>query len=126
MLSTLTLCLRLLAAAGLLVCGKIVAAEAPLQWEAQPAQFTAGDAPHAEVKFTLRNDSASPVTIKDIQPSCGCTTVDAPAPPWTLSPQGKADIAVRVDLRGKRGALHKTVRLVTSAGSLTLPVKLNI
>jgi mono/diheme cytochrome c family protein len=123
---TTTLPLRLLAAVWLLALGKIVAAESPLQWEAQPVQFTGGDASHAEMKFTLRNDSAAPITIKDVQPSCGCTTVEAPPLPWTLSSRESGVIAVRVDLRGKHGELHKTVRLATSAGHLTLPVKITI
>jgi cytochrome c553 len=124
---TPTLPLRLLAAlGGLLVLGEAVARDNPLQWEAEPAQFTAGDGSHAEMKFNLRNDSAAPVTIKDLQPSCGCTTVAAPPRPWTLPPQARSSFAVRIDLRGKRGELHKTVKIVTSAGNMTVPVKLTI
>ena len=126
MASTSIFSLSLLAIVWLLAGAKAVAANDPLQWEAQPPQFTADDASQAEVKFTLRNDSPAPVTIKDLAPSCGCTTVETPPLPWTLLSQAKGVIAVRVDLRGKRGELHKTVRLVTSAGDLTLPVKIDI
>lgn len=126
MASTTIFSLRGLAIVWLLAGVEAIAANDPLQWEAQPVQFTADDASQAEVKFTLRNDSPAPATITELVPSCGCTTVEAPPLPWTLLPQAKGVLVVRVDLRGKRGELHKTVRLVTSAGDMSLPVKIDI
>jgi mono/diheme cytochrome c family protein len=110
---------------GLFTNGLLRAAD-PLVWRAEPAQFTVEDSSLAEIRITLRNDTTEPVTITEIQPSCGCTVVDGPALPWTLARQSSGTFLARVDLRGKSGRLHKTISLVTSAGAMSRPVEIHI
>lgn len=102
------------------------AAAHPLQWSVVPVRFTEADHAHAEVRFSLRNSSDAPLTIFEAEPSCGCTLVETPGRPWTLPPRAEGVLVARVDLRGKRGELHKVIRLTTSAGDVSLPVKIQI
>lgn len=110
--------------AGLLATG--LSAAAALEWTTAPVRFTTEDHSQAEVRFYLHNVSNAPLTITGVESSCGCTVVETPTRPWTLPPQAKGDLVARVDLRGKRGELHKTIRLITSAGDFSLPVKVLI
>jgi cytochrome c553 len=70
--------------------------------------------------------SPVPVTILDVHPSCGCTTVELPARPWTISPGSNGVIKISVNLAGKNGMLFKTVNVSTDRGSKTLTLRINI
>lgn len=116
---------RRILATGLLLAN-LPAPASPLAWTMAPVQFTTEDHTHAEIRFSLRNSSDAPLTINEVEPSCGCTVVEAPARPWTLPPRTGGVLVAQVDLRGKRGELHKVIRLITSAGDVSLPVKIQI
>ncbi len=67
-----------------------------------------------------------PVTILDVHPSCGCTTVELPPRPWLLPPGTNADINVNVNLAGKSGIVFKSVTFVTDKGRKDLTLQINI
>jgi mono/diheme cytochrome c family protein len=101
-------------------------AGAAVEWTSAPVQFTADDHSAAEIRFTIQNSSDIPLTITRVDTSCGCTVAETPPQPWIIAPQAKGAFVARVDLRGKRGELHKTIWVTTSAGEVTLPVKIRI
>lgn len=76
--------------------------------------------------FALTNTSASPVVIKQVTSSCGCTTISLPSQPWTLAPGDNGKIQVDVDVRNKWGMLAKNITLDTTAGSKQLVLLINI
>lgn len=76
--------------------------------------------------FALTNTSSSPVVIKQVTSSCGCTTISLPSQPWTLAPGDNGKIQVDVDLRNKWGMLAKNITLDTTAGSKQLVLLINI
>jgi len=67
------------------------------------------------------------VLVNDVRTSCGCTVARLPEYPWKLAPGTNGQIQVTVDLRGKRGLLHKIVYVYTAAyGVKSLAVKVNV
>jgi len=81
----------------------------------------------AEFSFTVTNTSTHPVTINEVQTSCGCTLAELPAtPPWKLAPGAHGTMAVTVNFGGKDGRVMKTVEVDSSEGLQTLLVNVNI
>ena len=76
--------------------------------------------------FNFTNVATNAITILNVRPSCGCTTVQLPPLPWKIDPGMNGRIGVRVNLAGKNGALFKTVNVYTDKGSQVLSVKINI
>lgn len=74
--------------------------------------------------FTATNETGAEVTIERVQPSCGCTTVELPALPWTLAPGASGTMHVTVDLKDKQGEIEKTLLVDSSVGSETLLIRL--
>lgn len=62
----------------------------------------------------IRNNSEEPVTIVDVQTSCGCTVAE-PASKVIL-PGGFTTLAVKIDTAMKRGDVKKWVQVTDSAG----------
>ncbi len=89
----------------------------PLVWDATFKEVVgrAGDT-NVQVSFSVTNQSASSIVIHDVSASCACSRVIAPARPWILSPGESGKLAVVTDVRGKSGALVKTIVLSTSVG----------
>ena len=74
-------------------------------------------------EFVFTNNSARPVTIINVQASCGCTT-----PGWTKEPvqPGKNGyIQASYDPRGRPGAFNKTLTVTTDldGGAIVLQIK---
>jgi hypothetical protein len=74
-------------------------------------------------EFVFTNSSPRPVTIINVQASCGCTTPD-----WSKEPiqPGKTGfIQARYDPRGRPGAFHKTLTVTTDleGGAIVLQIK---
>ncbi|MDR1666960.1 MAG: DUF1573 domain-containing protein [Bacteroidales bacterium] len=62
--------------------------------------------------FTFRNDGTSPLIIKNVTTTCGCTT-----PEWTKQPvaPGKSGlIKVSYDVKGRPGAIDKTITVLSN------------
>lgn len=77
-----------------------------------------------KVEFTVKNETGNAVTIFSIKPSCGCTTLQTPAIPWTLPPDGTGSVRVAIDLRDKHGEFEKTILVESSIGTQTLLIRL--
>lgn len=81
---------------------------------------------NAVVSFTVTNVSASPVIIRDVALSCGCSAATMPAKPWTLKSGEHGQITVTTDVRGKRGSLVKTAIVYASSGTRVLTYQVDI
>ena len=95
----------------------------------QPAAYLAWDAERKEYKaeltdtnahftFWLTNVSKETVLVNSVRTSCGCTAAQLPTTPWSLAPGSNGPIKVTMDLRGKRGAVTKSVMVDTTAGGM--------
>ena len=80
----------------------------------------------ANFTFWFTNTSHEEVIINAVRTSCGCTVAKLVATPWHIQPGTNGPIDVTVDLRGKSGSIAKAVTVESSAGSLSLIVKMNI
>lgn len=78
------------------------------------------------VSFTVTNVSATPVIIRDVALSCGCSVASMPAKPWTLKPGEHGQVTVTTDVRWKRGLLLKTAIVYASSGTRVLTYEVNI
>ncbi|MBD3410113.1 MAG: DUF1573 domain-containing protein [Ignavibacteriales bacterium] len=65
-----------------------------------------------ECEFTIRNDGASPLIIKDVMTSCGCTVA---APEKTaLDPGERAGLLVEFDTKNRHGRTTRTITVVSN------------
>lgn len=64
-----------------------------------------------EHAFIVRNTGDSPLAIKSIRPSCGCTAANASSP--VVQPGKTAEIKVTFNSANFTGAVHKTIALGT-------------
>jgi cytochrome c553 len=80
----------------------------------------------ARFTFTLTNVTTGNVSILDVHPSCGCTTVQLPSVPWTIPAGSNGVIKAEVSLPGKSGLLFKSVRVTTDHGWKILTLRINI
>jgi mono/diheme cytochrome c family protein len=101
-----------------------------LQWDGVSKKYDAkpGDS-SAPFTFVVTNVSQSEVLITSLRSTCGCTMAQLPplpAAPYKLQPGSNVLINVTMDLRGKAGAVSKTVHVDTSVGSTPLVVLVNI
>lgn len=76
--------------------------------------------------FYFTNISHVPVVIQDVQPTCGCTTIQAPNLPWKIPPGHDGQFGVTVNLLGKAREQTKFVYVQTDKGFKVLAFKLNI
>ncbi|HEY5893739.1 MAG TPA: DUF1573 domain-containing protein [Chthoniobacterales bacterium] len=76
--------------------------------------------------FVVSNVSSEPIVITGVRATCGCTKPKLPATPWTLDSGSKGTIEVAMNLEGKRGAVNKTLTVITDHGFKTLQVRTNI
>lgn len=74
----------------------------------------------------MTNSVMLPVTILDVHPSCGCTTVELPSRPWMIPPGGTGQIKLAVNLAGKAGTVFKTANVATDHGKKDLMLRINI
>ncbi|RYD65244.1 MAG: DUF1573 domain-containing protein [Verrucomicrobiaceae bacterium] len=65
-----------------------------------------------EAKFSFKNTGASPVTIKNIRTSCGCTSADLEKK--TYAPGEEGHVAVKFNFGGRLGGQRKTIRVFAS------------
>ena len=99
----------------------------PLSWDAMEKKYVAklGES-IVEMEFSVLNRGSQEVIIARIQPSCGCTMVDAPVLPWRLAPGDSGKLGVKVNLAGKRGEVMKSILVDSTAGKQTLHVNVSI
>ena len=84
----------------------------------QPELYLLGDVKEGEsavASFLIRNNSAQPVTLVDIQAACGCT-VAAPES-YMIMPGSFTVLKVSVDTTAKADNIKKTVHIRDSLGN---------
>src|SRR5437867_1916356 len=81
-----------------------------LTWDAERKEYTTkpGDVT-ANYTFWFTNTSDQEVVINAVRTSCGCTVAKLPVTPWPIPPGTNGPIDVSIDLRGKSGAITKSV-----------------
>lgn len=65
--------------------------------------------------FRFINTSLSPLTLKSVKASCGCTT-----PEWSKAPVGPGEmgeITVTYNTKGRPGTFQKSITIVGDAGA---------
>ena len=93
------------------------------EYNAKPGEVS------ATFSFNITNVSKAEVKITALRMSCGCTVAHLPPlpdQPFVLSPGSNVSVGVTMDLRGKMGAVTKTLRVESSAGFKPLLVRANI
>ena len=81
----------------------------------------AADGPVTHV-FEFTNTGSTPLIIKNVETSCGCTT-----PEWTKQPVlagAKGSIKVSFNPEGRSGAIDKTITIYSNASKPTSSVKI--
>lgn len=71
-----------------------------------------GKAPHT---FVITNVSNTPITIKNVRASCGCTV-----PNWSrepIAPNANGEILVTYNAKGRPGSFHKSITVTLSNGT---------
>jgi mono/diheme cytochrome c family protein len=101
-----------------------------LQWDATSKKYDAKpEDSSAPFTFNVTNVSQSEVSITSLRTTCGCTVAQLPplpAQPYKLAPGSNVAISVNMDLRGKMGAVSKTVHVDSTAGTQPLTVLVTI
>lgn len=69
----------------------------------------------AEVTFRFTNTGTEPVTLADVQASCGCTTPRYTTDP--VAPGGTGEIVVAYDSNGRPGPFEKTITLAADGAT---------
>ncbi|MDR0713521.1 MAG: DUF1573 domain-containing protein [Bacteroidales bacterium] len=62
--------------------------------------------------FTFKNTGATPLIIKNVAATCGCTTPEWPRQP--VAPGGSGKIKVSYDVKGRPGAIDKTITVLSN------------
>lgn len=76
--------------------------------------------------FTIGNEGDEPLEIVEVQPTCGCTVADFDR---QIAPGRSGRVAVVVDTSKLKGAVAKSIRVLTNdaeAPEITLVVKANV
>lgn len=102
-------------------------AERALVWDALEKAYDAkpGEA-ESVIAFTVTNRSKQTVEVRSAVASCRCTNVVFPRTPWLIAPGASDTLVVHTDLRSRRGGLHKTIYLDTTAGEEILSVNIKV
>ena len=97
---------------------------AQLKWDKPVQQFqrTPADG-EIEARFTFKNAGASPVTIKTLRPSCGCTT--AHLEKKTYAPGEAGEVVAHFVFGDRKGPQRKTIEVRTDDAP-TEPVRLDL
>jgi hypothetical protein len=98
----------------LLLTGATLAAQPVVKFDQTTHDFgTISEDAGAVHDFTFTNTGSSPLIIRNVTTSCGCTT-----PEWTkqpVAPGAKGSIKVKYDTKGRPGAIDKTITVSTNA-----------
>jgi mono/diheme cytochrome c family protein len=101
-----------------------------IAWDALLKSTTATNGQDfAQFTFSFTNITPGNVTIIDVHPGCGCTTVDLPPRPWTIAAGATGQMNISVNLAGKTstsGVLPKYVNVSTDKGSKQLNLVIKV
>jgi hypothetical protein len=79
------------------------------------------EGPQATTEFKIKNTSKEPLTISNVQASCGCTV-----PSWTkepIAPGATGIIKAIYNTQGRPGNIYKTLTVTTNKGTKQLVLK---
>jgi hypothetical protein len=82
------------------------------------------EGPQATTEFKVKNTGNEPLTISNVQASCGCTV-----PNWTkeaIAPGETGVIKAIYNTQGRPGNIYKTLTVTTSQGTKVLTLKGNV
>jgi hypothetical protein len=103
-------------------------ARAELKWDKLVQEFQRAPEDAAlEAHFTFRNVGQTPVTIKSLRPSCGCTT--AKLEKKTYAPGEQGEVTARFVFGSRKGLHRLTVNVTTDENShepAVLDLRVNI
>src|SRR5689334_11783533 len=84
---------------------------AQLKWDKPWQEFhRVPEEDHLETKFTFRNAGPSPVTIKSVKTSCGCTT--ARLEKNLYAPGETGEVVTRFNFGDRKGAHRKLITVI--------------
>jgi hypothetical protein len=90
-----------------------------LAWERPLQEFHAiPEDGFVETTFTFKNTGSSPVRIRKVQSSCGCTTTKLDK--RDFAPGETGELKAKFTFRGRRGAQRKTIQVITDDGTETV------
>src|SRR6266478_990433 len=90
-------------------------AHAELAWKQRVQEFKCSpEQKSIDVHFAFKNTGATPVTIRSLTSSCGCTT--ARLDKKTYAPGETGEVLATYSFRGQTRALRKIVTVVTEDG----------
>jgi hypothetical protein len=97
---------------------------AQLSWENPEQKVTAGATDQFVVaKYQFTNTGNYPVTVLEVQPSCGCTTVQLAKKQY--APGESGELAVRFDFAGRTGRQEKSIVILTK-DTINQPITLKL
>ena len=98
----------------------------PLAWDTleQQATLTPG-VESMEFVFWVTNTGKTEITVNQLSPSCNCTK-PAKELPWKIAPGKSESLRITIDTRGKSGNVEMTVDVVSSVGTQTLTMRMDI
>jgi len=70
-----------------------------------------------EYAFKFKNVGNEPIIIKDVKPSCGCTTPDWPKKP--IMPGESSEIRATYNSENRMGGFNKAIRIISNAKTPT-------
>jgi hypothetical protein len=79
---------------------------------------------YATAQVLLTNTSPHSVALLGTSADCGCTVATMEAK--TLPPGGSTSLGIAVETSRAQGLMQRTVWVQTSAGQITIPIKLNV
>jgi Protein of unknown function (DUF1573) len=97
---------------------------AQLRWENLEQKVTAGATDQFVVaKYQFTNTGNNPVTIIEVQPSCGCTTVQLAKKEY--APGESGELAARFEFAGRSGRQEKSIVVLTK-DTINQPITLRL
>jgi hypothetical protein len=97
---------------------------AQLSWENSEQKVTAGATDQfVEAKYRFTNTGNYPVTIIEVQPSCGCTTVQLAKKEY--APGESGELAARFAFAGRTGRQEKSIVVLTK-DTINQPITLRL
>jgi hypothetical protein len=97
---------------------------AQLGWENPEQKLTAGATDRFVLaKYQFTNTGNHPVTIIEVQPSCGCTTVQLAKKEY--APGESGELAARFDIAGRTGRQEKSIVVLTK-DTINQPITLKL
>jgi hypothetical protein len=97
---------------------------AQLRWENPEQKVTAGATDQfVQAKYHFTNTGNYPVTIIEVQPSCGCTTVQLTKKEY--APGESGELAARFDFAGRTGRQEKSIVVLTK-DTINQPITLRL